>query len=142
MLLSLLKLSKTSLSVLSRFGHVFIQPLDLLSLLLGLHGYVLGNEVDVLHNGFDLCDIFLALLDDLLHVVDLGVDLNLFLSLDLLLQRLSLVNRSASETVPAFLRQINEHLFLFLDLLGYSFEFLSHCFQVLVVRLRFFLLQG
>lgn len=74
--LGFLELSQASLRVLCSFGHVFIKPLHFLSLLLSLHGDVLGYEVNVLHDGFYLGNVLFPLLNDFIHVVHFSMNLN------------------------------------------------------------------
>jgi len=74
--LRFLQFSETSFSILSCFGHVLIESLNFFALLLGLHGNVLSDVVNVLHDGLNLGDVLLSLLNHLIHVVYLSVDLD------------------------------------------------------------------
>lgn len=50
---------------------MLVKSNQFLTLALHLHIDVFGDCVDVLHDGFDLADLLLSLLDHLLHVVSL-----------------------------------------------------------------------
>ena len=61
---------------------MFIKSLDLFSLLLGLQSDIFGYVVNVLHDGFDLSDIFFSLLDYFFQVIHFSMDLDpIYLSL-------------------------------------------------------------
>ena len=75
MMLCFLQFSHCSLSILSGFGHVLIESLDFLALGLGLSCYVLCYVVNVPHDILNLCDVFLPLLNNFLHVVHFSIDL-------------------------------------------------------------------
>lgn len=72
MLICLLQFLLGSLDVVCCCDHVLIEADKLLSLHLHLDIDVLCDSVNVLHDGLDLADFLLSLLDHLIHVVCLG----------------------------------------------------------------------
>jgi len=71
--------------------HMLIESPKFLALSLHFDINIFSDGVDILHNRFDLVDILLSLLDDLLHVIGLSYDFELLLLLHLHLDGLSFV---------------------------------------------------